>query len=129
MAFTLLLSFFFFQAEDGIRDGTVTGVQTCALPIFSLVPGRVHPSAAVKAHDFLKLLTFHDYFTCALKAVAFSGKGINNVHLDCRISLKIRDSSRRADIGKDEMSVIPNGNCPLWRQIGCSIGANSSDEC
>src|SRR5438309_10219311 len=26
--------FFFFQAEDGIRDGTVTGVQTCALPIF-----------------------------------------------------------------------------------------------
>src|SRR2546427_6104867 len=26
-------SFFFFQAEDGIRDLTVTGVQTCALPI------------------------------------------------------------------------------------------------
>src|SRR5689334_24325219 len=27
------LSSFFFHAEDGIRDGTVTGVQTCALPI------------------------------------------------------------------------------------------------
>src|SRR3989441_3597415 len=27
------LSFFFFQAEDGIRDKLVTGVQTCALPI------------------------------------------------------------------------------------------------
>src|SRR5207245_3753097 len=26
---------FFFQAEDGIRDATVTGVQTCALPICS----------------------------------------------------------------------------------------------
>src|SRR6266516_3584019 len=26
--------YFFFQAEDGIRDRTVTGVQTCALPIF-----------------------------------------------------------------------------------------------
>src|SRR5437870_10506518 len=26
--------FFFFQAEDGIRDGHVTGVQTCALPIY-----------------------------------------------------------------------------------------------
>ena len=25
--------FFFFQAEDGIRDHSVTGVQTCALPI------------------------------------------------------------------------------------------------
>src|SRR5438876_1923155 len=29
-----MLFFFFFQAEDGIRDGRVTGVQTCALPIF-----------------------------------------------------------------------------------------------
>src|SRR6266481_9274598 len=28
---------FFFQAEDGIRDGTETGVQTCALPIYPLV--------------------------------------------------------------------------------------------
>src|SRR6266852_8236561 len=28
-----LVFFFFFQAEDGIRDATVTGVQTCALPI------------------------------------------------------------------------------------------------
>src|SRR5256886_3763811 len=31
----LLHYFFFFQAEDGIRDLTVTGVQTCALPISS----------------------------------------------------------------------------------------------
>src|SRR5436309_12527776 len=29
------MCFFFFQAEDGIRDFHVTGVQTCALPIFS----------------------------------------------------------------------------------------------
>src|SRR2546430_2861315 len=31
---------FFFQAEDGIRDLTVTGVQTCALPIFCTRPLR-----------------------------------------------------------------------------------------
>src|SRR5690625_6267329 len=30
--------FFFCQAEDGIRDGHVTGVQTCALPIFTQIP-------------------------------------------------------------------------------------------
>src|SRR5690348_2645651 len=30
-------AFFFFQAEDGIRDGRVTGVQTCALPISDTV--------------------------------------------------------------------------------------------
>src|SRR3989442_10328076 len=32
-SFGFLVVFFFFQAEDGIRDADVTGVQTCALPI------------------------------------------------------------------------------------------------
>src|SRR5437868_11017681 len=45
-----VLFFFFFQAEDGIRDRNVTGVQTCALPIsvrrfgqvaISSVPGLI----------------------------------------------------------------------------------------
>src|SRR2546430_13474512 len=31
----VIVLFFFFQAEDGIRDLTVTGVQTCALPIYA----------------------------------------------------------------------------------------------
>src|SRR5438270_13859239 len=39
----MCLCFFFFQAEDGIRDLTVTGVQTCALPIF----GEEGPAAQV----------------------------------------------------------------------------------
>src|SRR5205823_10766317 len=38
----LFLFFFFFQAEDGIRDKLVTGVQTCALPILRQISGR-HP--------------------------------------------------------------------------------------
>ena len=33
--FIFFLFFFFFQAEDGIRDDLVTGVQTCALPIYT----------------------------------------------------------------------------------------------
>src|SRR6266404_8801999 len=32
---------FFFQAEDGIRDKLVTGVQTCALPIFGILALRI----------------------------------------------------------------------------------------
>src|SRR5205807_7734232 len=36
----LLSFFFFFQAEDGIRDYKVTGVQTCALPILRRVRAR-----------------------------------------------------------------------------------------
>src|SRR2546422_10001607 len=40
---TLTLCFFFFQAEDGIRDVAVTGVQTCALPIclFPVQPAKL----------------------------------------------------------------------------------------
>src|SRR6266481_6477532 len=40
--------FFFFQAEDGIRGGTVTGVQTCALPILGDV--RLHQGGQVETH-------------------------------------------------------------------------------
>src|SRR2546422_8130053 len=39
--YVAMCCFFFFQAEDGIRDVAVTGVQTCALPIYSnLLPVR-----------------------------------------------------------------------------------------
>src|SRR5687767_15338854 len=41
-----LLFYFFFQAEDGIRDKLVTGVQTCALPI-----SRAYPSFAPRRED------------------------------------------------------------------------------
>src|SRR5207248_8651574 len=37
---------FFFQAEDGIRDRTVTGVQTCALPIWRRIGVVVQEQAA-----------------------------------------------------------------------------------
>src|SRR5256884_3121442 len=53
--------FFFFQAEDGIRDVAVTGVQTCALPIFAgevlgarrqaLSPHAADPRRAVAGDD------------------------------------------------------------------------------
>src|SRR5256885_8822765 len=39
--------FFFFQAEDGIRDYKVTGVQTCALPISSLTSDAVEGGATL----------------------------------------------------------------------------------
>src|SRR5690348_18448911 len=40
----MLVCFFFFQAEDGIRDGRVTGVQTCALPILRVLHARAAES-------------------------------------------------------------------------------------
>src|SRR5437867_5492769 len=44
------LLFFFFQAEDGIRDRTVTGVQTCALPIYQ----RGSQGSAGNLHDWFR---------------------------------------------------------------------------
>src|SRR2546425_8953130 len=44
----MLFFFFFFQAEDGIRDKLVTGVQTCALPI------------SQRAHAIVEALGIHD---------------------------------------------------------------------
>src|SRR2546429_4508439 len=42
-----IVVFFFFQAEDGIRDVAVTGVQTCALPIFLVKDLKVKGSSTV----------------------------------------------------------------------------------
>src|SRR5438093_11498993 len=44
-----ILGRFFFQAEDSIRDWSVTGVQTCALPISLLLPSAGAPGRAVAA--------------------------------------------------------------------------------
>src|SRR2546430_17070550 len=56
--------FFFFQAEDGIRDLTVTGVQTCALPIsrghgvqhLAVVPQSIQQRSAAQIVVLEKLL-------------------------------------------------------------------------
>src|SRR2546422_4217472 len=48
--------FFFFQAEDGIRDVAVTGVQTCALPIYELERGRLQPRRGDVLGDLCQVL-------------------------------------------------------------------------
>src|SRR6266511_2491674 len=47
------VAFFFFQAEGGIRDCHVTGVQTCALPISMARPrsGTIRPSRSLRRVD------------------------------------------------------------------------------
>src|SRR5258706_4230074 len=50
----MLFLLFFFQAEDGIRDWSVTGVQTCALPISTRRP---HTRSGEHTTDFQSLTT------------------------------------------------------------------------
>src|SRR5260370_4195573 len=60
---------FFFQAEDGIRDSSVTGVQTCALPISQGGRNRICRKAAESSVDVLaravgRALIESDYGKC-----------------------------------------------------------------
>src|SRR5947209_9120680 len=54
----LNLGFFFFQAEDGIRDIGVTGVQTCALPIW---PSDDRPWLTYDPKGNHIYLTYHEF--------------------------------------------------------------------
>src|SRR5205823_11268300 len=49
---------FFFQAEDGIRDKLVTGVQTCALPICALYLID-HPEEVQDFNDYIDIDAWH----------------------------------------------------------------------
>src|SRR5215813_14673690 len=56
--------FFFFQAEDGIRDADVTGVQTCALPIFDVaveIPGSYRAAPGTPSNRPPKLDWWRDF--------------------------------------------------------------------
>src|SRR6266508_3923949 len=83
MWFFLRIWFFFFQAEDGIRDGHVTGVQTCALPgakvhaLYGLVqrlPGLLlgQPRVNVPVAHVLTDLCFCDACLCDAAAPAWA---------------------------------------------------------
>src|SRR3712207_8495678 len=54
--------FFFFQAEDGIRDIGVTGVQTCALPISEIT------EATMKWHNIFQVLKRKNSQSCLSQA-------------------------------------------------------------
>src|SRR5690625_6415139 len=49
--FCVVVFVFFFQAEDGIRDGHVTGVQTCALPIYCQKLSAALPGCGPETSD------------------------------------------------------------------------------
>src|SRR6516164_8882682 len=73
-----MFHFFFLQAEDGIRDGTVTGVQTCALPIWRVahdIQGRTAALTQVleeiiAAHRIVRVFGGEDYERKRARAAA-----------------------------------------------------------
>src|SRR5258708_18131074 len=82
-------SIFFFQAEDGIRDDLVTGVQTCALPIQAedgirddLVTGVQTCALPISSHQIISYAVF------CLKSKEHTSELQSPDHLVCRLLLE-----------------------------------------
>src|SRR2546427_4897705 len=87
---SVVLIFFFFQAEDGIRDLTVTGVQTCALPILEAGEGAARPDREGAETE------------CGMKLVLLTEAPVAEspaMHIRNAIQLLMRSEERR--VGKE----------------------------
>src|SRR5699024_11763767 len=86
------LIFFFFQAEDGIRDRNVTGVQTCALPI----------CYHIRSHSRSYSLRYVSYPSRYTSAFAASGRYTRSSMTAKRPQASSRSEERR--VGKEGRS-------------------------
>src|SRR2546430_13345764 len=86
--------FFFFQAEDGIRDLTVTGVQTCALPISATTEAMTYMRSLLPAGSpwFAFGISLHQ-FPMVAQAILLGG------HPRVGLEDNIRSEERR--VGKE----------------------------
>src|SRR2546428_5090817 len=97
MGVSVLLFFFFFQAEDGIRDLIVTGVQTCALPI----------SMAREAQAVPNKTPYESYMVTRVIAQAAAGAGEPGVA--AKAFEEITGSSSAADAERRQFAAAAAG--------------------
>src|SRR5207244_8436025 len=109
------LFFFFFQAEDGIRDDLVTGVQTCALPISGKRSSR-SPWPGTSADTARAISCFSFPFKAV---VGLSSRDFFSFHAPAReaggTSLKIGRASCRERVQIEEVE----GACKKKKRVGC----------
>src|SRR5688572_10456081 len=100
-SFFLFFFFFFFQAEDGIRDLTVTGVQTCALPISK--PVQILLEANPSTQPYVQDYTFEGFITC--------GAAIGLTSVGCTTFPAVADQLGDAYV----WNILPD-TLPTWAQ-------------
>src|SRR5688500_19500919 len=106
----LCLVVFFFQAEDGIRDYKVTGVQTCALPIFWLQPFYTSPNRD-NGYDVSDYYGVGERFGSSGDYVEFMNQA-HSLGMRVIVDLVVRSEERR--VGKEWRSRWSSG---AWRKI------------
>src|SRR5258708_13613487 len=84
---------FFFQAEDGIRDDLVTGVQTCALPIWIHTPSWYGMVTAIP------MLRRFSSFPSGNWSLSLGSPSVRTVGCGYRSGIKARSEERR--VGKE----------------------------
>src|SRR3712207_3186582 len=98
---------FFFQAEDGIRDIGVTGVQTCALPISGktalldrLLAGRVSPISAMLLRNHLtgRAIGNAENVVERLSEAASTRRGQSVAHVTTAVALTDAQERRLAEL-------------------------------
>src|SRR5437868_12519622 len=107
-----ITTFIFVQAEDGIRDRNVTGVQTCALPISASIPtifltGKTEAQAQVEAFD--------------LGAVDYITKPINAKVLKARVRMHLALADRRYELErlvKERTEQLERTRTELIKRLG-----------
>src|SRR5439155_3624049 len=103
---------FVFQAEDGIRDGHVTGVQTCALPIFGILRNleRALADGLDPRQGALKVAKYTDEL----------GGGVRGLRIGV-VKEGFGHPSSEADVDRSEERRVGNERC-------CRVGAEASRE-
>src|SRR3989442_7968554 len=93
---------FFFQAEDGIRDADVTGVQTCALPItLFLVQNGVLPARKGSKHSAMmtkliksKVKVLADRFSAKERAIRTLVDGVELIDINQLVDLLLEPGTK-----------------------------------
>src|SRR5437870_7724001 len=119
----MTLRVFFFQAEDGIRDGHVTGVQTCALPISTTIANAVlSPLISSYVNRLQDRLAEKGYAGDVL--LLHSGGGVMTPKLAQRFAVRLAASGIAAGaIASRHLSTL----CGFPNAIGFDMGGTSTD--
>src|SRR5690348_6268328 len=121
--------FFFFQAEDGIRDGRVTGVQTCALPIsYGVTTVEVKSGYGLSLEDELKTLRVIARLAAALPMrIVPTFLGAHEIPLEHRTSAAAR-AAYVEQLIHEMIPAVAKDKLARFADVFCETGVYTVDE-